>query len=176
MREALRPIPSPSRPISCRAAERALPPYRYVPGLNAHPFRDPNGSMVNHPKPDHWDASISWELDIAYLHGCDLFDNRYLWEAHETWEGIWHQVPKTDPYRDLLQGLIQAAAAVLKQHMDFARASATLHERCRARFEAVVTRTGPNFRGLDLTELMDRLERHRQRGEWPTLPLQWPTP
>ena len=27
---------------------------------------------------------------MVFLHGCDLFDRRYYWEAHEMWEEIWH--------------------------------------------------------------------------------------
>ena len=49
-------------------------------------------------------------------YAADLFDHRYLWEAHEVWEAVWKDTPK-GPEREHLQGLIQAAAYLLKRHM-----------------------------------------------------------
>jgi hypothetical protein len=170
----LEPIPAPAHPPPLRLADWALPPYRFVPGLNAHPLRDPEGSMFEHPEPPPWDSAAPWTADRSYLRGCDLFDHRFVWEAHETWEGTWLQVPADDPYRDLLQALIQAAAAVLKGHMGHARASNSLHGRCRGRLESVLARTGPQFCGLDLPTLIERLDDYQRTRAWPTLPLTLP--
>jgi predicted metal-dependent hydrolase len=56
----------------------------------------------------------------------DLFDQRYFWEAHEAWEGLWHQLPRQAPRAQLLQGLIQISAAVLKSHLGEERAARSL--------------------------------------------------
>jgi len=41
--------------------------------------------------------------------GVQLFNDGLFWEAHEAWEDVWRE--KQDPQRQLIQGLIQAAAA-----------------------------------------------------------------
>ncbi len=176
MSAVLRPIPPPASPPTLRIPDWPLPTYRYVPGLNPHPIKDPEGSMVDQPDPPAWDAATDWTSDRAYLHGCDLFDHRYLWEAHETWEGTWLQVPQDNPYRTLLQALIQVAASMLKRHMGQSGASRRLYSRSRTRLKTLLDQAGPSFMGLDLPELIARIDHHQQTGEWPTLPLAFPRP
>ena len=52
--------------------------------------------------------------DEEYLYGVDCYNHGYLWEAHEAWEGLWHQAKGTPAHAECLQGLIQCAAAALK--------------------------------------------------------------
>lgn len=49
-----------------------------------------------------------------FRHGVDLFNHGFPWEAHEAWEPLWFAAPRERPERALLQGLIHAAAAVVK--------------------------------------------------------------
>src|ERR1035437_2234874 len=64
----------------------------YVPGVHAHPRRDPTGhsyrpapQLDRHPPwaPEEWRTLDDW------LYGVDLFNRFYFWEAHEAWEGLW---------------------------------------------------------------------------------------
>ena len=57
-----------------------------------------------------------WASNAAYLRGIGLFNRHEFWEAHEAWEEIWLVVDGTQS--DFLQGLIQAAAALLKYRRD----------------------------------------------------------
>jgi predicted metal-dependent hydrolase len=126
--------------------------------------------MADCPDPPTWDPSSQWHQDEGYLRGCDFFDQRYLWEAHEAWEGVWHQVPDTHPYRLLLQALIQAAAGVLKAHVRHEAGAARLHARSCAKLQSVIDMEESTYRGLDLAELIRRLEAFHAGGAWPTLP------
>ena len=98
-----------------------MPPYRYVPGLNPHPFRHRDGHMYTDgsaPAPAGvWNPTLSWQKDTAFLFAADLFDHRYYWEAHEAWEAMWHQTAAESSDHKLLQSLIQYAAAILKHHI-----------------------------------------------------------
>ncbi|HUI26465.1 MAG TPA: DUF309 domain-containing protein [Candidatus Kryptonia bacterium] len=112
-------IPDPPN-AAARYTSRPFPAYRYVPGLRPHPTRDPRGHsyeatprLNRHApwRPDEWRTLEAW------LYGIDLFNARYFWEAHEAWEGLWATAPTNSAPALLLQGLIQIAAALLKNHM-----------------------------------------------------------
>ncbi|MCB9760906.1 MAG: DUF309 domain-containing protein [Alphaproteobacteria bacterium] len=140
------PIPPPIPPPPLRLPDWPLPPYRYVPGLNPHPFRHPGGHGYTDgsaPVEAPWTPG-PWTADRLYLRGLDLFDHRYWWEAHEVWEAIWHQVPRDEPFAALLQGLIQASAALLKRHLGHPGAAALLVTASVARLERA-----PADRGVD---------------------------
>ena len=59
-------------------------------------------------------ALSSAVLFAVFLYGVDLYNHGYLWEAHEAWEGLWHQAKRDALQAEFLQGLIQCAAAALK--------------------------------------------------------------
>jgi uncharacterized protein len=168
--ETTEPLPPPPCPPKLRCPDVPLPPYRYVPGLQPHPLKSPQGHMHLGSQPAAWHSGIEWREDLDFLRGCDLFDQRYLWEAHEAWEGIWHQVPTQDPYRLLLQGLIQAAAGVLKRHTEHSGPADLLHSRSCQKLRCVIESTGSPYRGLQLSELIERLQAFHSGGAWPTLP------
>ena len=48
------------------------------------------------------------------LLGIDLFNHGFYWEAHESWEAVWHAVGRSGPLANLLKGLIKLAAAAVK--------------------------------------------------------------
>jgi hypothetical protein len=92
-----------------------LPPYTYVPGRSLHPNSDVAGHSYGHaPLRPPTVADSDWSTHDAYLHGIDLFNHGYYWEAHETWESVWHAVGRRGPIADLLKGLIKLAAAGVK--------------------------------------------------------------
>jgi hypothetical protein len=92
-----------------------LPPYAFVPGRRPHPVSDPAGHSHVAPAcvPIPMDPS-RWATRRDYLYGIDLFNSGYYWEAHETWEGLWHGCGRTGPTADFLKALIKLAAAGVK--------------------------------------------------------------
>src|SRR3981081_2703360 len=94
------------------AAQRPLPPYAFVPGRSPHPVSDPAGHSYGQPpeKPPPLDPA-RWSESPTYLYGFDLFNYGYYWEAHETWESLWHAAGRRGPVATLLKGLIKLAAA-----------------------------------------------------------------
>ena len=167
-------IPPPSPPPNRRVPERALPAYRFVPGQSPHPFRDPGGHMYTDgsaPAEIPWDPTVPWSEDPAHHWACELFDHRYYWEAHEAWEAMWHFAPADSPIRSLLQGLIQVAASVLKRHVGQDGGADRLQARSRVRLQTAVDGCGAVVHGIDVPELLLRLDRFHATGKWPLLPL-----
>src|SRR5262245_27569835 len=127
------PVPTemraPDRAAPRYYPERPFPAYRYVPGLQPHPLRDPRGhSYQPHPhravaRP--WTIS-AWRTLADWLFGVDLFNAFFFWEAHESWEGLWAAQPRRSAAARLLQGLIQIAAALLKIHLGSLAGATTL--------------------------------------------------
>jgi hypothetical protein len=105
---------SPPRPARL-VPDEPLPPYSYVTGRFPHPTRDPRGHSFGHAplRPSPIDTS-DWRLSHDYLLGCDLFNLGYYWEAHETWEGLWHACGRRGATADFLKGLIKLAAGGVK--------------------------------------------------------------
>lgn len=154
----LRPIPAPDPPPA-RRVNTALPDYRYVPGLNPHPFRHQGGHLYTDgsaPAEALWNPDQPWDRDERYLYALDLFDQRYWWEAHEAWEALWHSATPGTSIHTLLQGLIQLSAHRLKQHMgqDAGRLRAAAHRR----LDEVRTAEGSPWRGVDLEALLKTLK------------------
>lgn len=101
----------------------------------------------------------AWRQNELYLWGVDLFNHGYWWEAHTAWESLWG-ASKSDPAATaFLQGLIQVAAALLKERAgeDFgvrklaARANANLSEAMRRADES-------RFMGVDLEEFIQSVD------------------
>ncbi|MEZ5332398.1 MAG: DUF309 domain-containing protein [Thermoanaerobaculia bacterium] len=146
---ALRPLPMPPD-APARWTTAAFPPYRHVPGLTPHPVTDPGGHShgARDPVADLSGLSLpaDWRRCEEYLRGVDLFNAAYLWEAHEAWEAVWHAVGHDTPVGRFLQGLIQAAAALLQHH----RGTRVGHHRLRTRAVALLEALppGPDGRAL----------------------------
>src|SRR5438067_6581074 len=136
------------------APELPLPPYSYVSGQFPHPFSHPEGHRhgaaaepLTPPEPGRWHECR------PYLHGLDLFNRGYYWEAHEIWEGLWHACGRAGPTADFLKGLIKLAAAGVKVRegrpegtVGHARAAADLFRRSGASHE--------RYLGLPLDDLI----------------------
>lgn len=132
---------------------RPFPPYAYLPGRDPHPTGDPAGhSYRREPeRPPAHAPSDAWRANEDYLYGIDLYNHGYLWEAHESWEGIWHPTKAPDPVQaDYLQGLIQCSAAALKVPMGQPKGLVRLAEAGTARLERVARSAGSPYMGLDL--------------------------
>lgn len=91
-----------------------LPPYAFVPGRRPHPTRHADGHRCVHPAPSGPVDVTEWRSIPAYVRGIDLFNHGFYWEAHESWEGLWHALGRRGPAADLLVALIRLAAAGIK--------------------------------------------------------------
>ena len=164
--------PTPASPLPDRYAPNApLPPYRYVPGHNAHPIKHPDGHLhgiveapVTFPADDGWAAAPS------HRRACDLFHHAYWWEAHEAWEALWHLAEKDTPEWRALRGLIQASAALLKRHLGHSPAVAVLGKKAVSHLRAAATAGRPVL-SLDCAVLADDLKRALEDGSSPQLRL-----
>ena len=86
----------------------------------------------------------------------DLYNFAYWWEAHEAWEGLWHQAE--DTYRLFLQGLIQVSASLIKHHMRMLRPLRTLSTAGRDKLRQVVVEcddAAGNYMGINLPAFLD---------------------
>ena len=136
-----------------------LPPYTFVPGRLPHPLSDPAGHMYGKPpqRPAAPDPE-RWLACEAYLRGVDLFNHGYYWEAHETWEGLWHACGRTGATADFLRGLIKLAAAGVKVREGVPEGVTSHARRAAAIFRNAAQRIGdPNARffGLRLGDLLN---------------------
>lgn len=153
-------IPAPTPMPPRRLPLLPLPAYRFVPGLQPHPHKHPGGHGHAPELPP----------EALWLHGLDLFDGRYFWECHELLEGRWKALPQGDPERELLQGLIQAAAAALLAHLGRTEGAARMAGRAKIRLERAESTLGPDLPGpLHLPSLRCRLDAFLQGGPWPTV-------
>jgi len=110
--------PAPADPGWPRYSGAGFPGYRFVPGLNPHPRRDPKGHAYGTPEvPPPRLPPERWRENAAYLLGIDLYNFAYWWECHEALEGLWHLTGHRGTESEFLQGIIQVAAANLKRHM-----------------------------------------------------------
>ncbi|MEZ4240817.1 MAG: DUF309 domain-containing protein [Myxococcota bacterium] len=147
------PIPPPAEAdLPPRRSARALPAHRYLPGEGAHP------------------RELGWVASADFDYAWDLFDRRYFWEAHETWEAEWRPLDRGSVDAWLLQGLLCGAAFVVKQHQGVADGAERILTRSHHALRAVVDQRGPVARGIHLPELFRRLYAFRETRAWPLLP------
>jgi len=133
------------------APSRALPDHRYVPGKNARPEEKHERGLASLVPPERLHET---EL---FRYGVDLFNRSFFWEAHEAWETLWQDCPE-GPVRQALQGLIQLAAANLKEVQGVPTGASRLADSACKRLE--VAHLGGARLGIDLDELTRRARTH----------------
>lgn len=155
------PVPLASSPR--RYTTLPLPPYRFVPGLNPHPHRDPRGHGfgASKPPPGPWDAA-QWQALVGYLYAVDLYNQAYWWEAHEELEGLWIAAGRTTIRAQFIQGLIQVAAANLNRHRGSAHAAGVQAANGLARMQGA-RRLQPVFMGVDIAVFASKVEAYFAR-------------
>jgi hypothetical protein len=153
------------------APELPFPPYTYVPGKTPHPKSDPAGhayGLAGVP-PAPVDPGRWWE-SRAYLHGLDLFNGQFYWEAHEQFEGLWLAVGRQGPVAVFLKSLIKLAAAGVK---NLARQPQGVNSHARRATELLrglaQSSVESTFLGLSLPALL-RLAEAVCRDGWPDPP------
>jgi uncharacterized protein len=152
-----------------------FPAYAYVPGQFPHPVSDPAGHSFG-AQSETVDAvdPPDWRQSRPYLIGIDLFNCGYYWEAHETWEGLWHACGRRGITATFLKGLIKLAAAGVKRRERRSPGMTSHPRRAREHFEEVRKQLPPGdpiFLGLSLDELIRFAECAEQLA---TVPLEGP--
>jgi len=167
-------IPDPGDRGVPRYSQRAFPAYRYVPGIQPHPRRDPTGHSYQPQQDRHppW-APEEWRTLDDWLYGVDLFNRFYFWEAHEAWEGLWAAVERDRPASLLLQGLIQIAAALLKTHMGRLSAARVLSGEGLDKLQRAAL-MHPTLLGLHLPSVAERFAHYFAALERNELPVVGP--
>jgi hypothetical protein len=159
------PIPSWQLPPRLEPA-RELPPYRYIPGQGRHPVAHPKGHSFG--KAESIDALTleNWVRHPQYRFGFDLFNHAYWWEAHETWEGVWHATAD-ESLRLLLQILIQTAALHLQAHRGRPRGVRAFAERIAGKLDMLraLRPAETNLAGVDIDDLTERVRLAGRRAE-----------
>lgn len=99
-----------------RYSTRAFPCYRFLPGRNPHPRRNPLGHSFGPPEPLplHFNQT-DWSASDDYLYAVDLYNFAYWWESHEVFESLWKVFGRTTQEGIFFHALIQLAAANLKR-------------------------------------------------------------
>jgi uncharacterized protein len=142
--------PEPVDPTWPRYSTEPFPSYRFLPGKNPHPRRDPRGHSYGLPEPRpsvfHPD---DWQQSKDYLYGIDLYNFAYWWECHEVFEGLWQAVGEDTEQGNCFQALIQLAAANLKRFLGNEQASQNLARRALLRLEMLP----PFYMGIDVMSL-----------------------
>jgi hypothetical protein len=132
------------------APDSPLPAFPYLPGKN-HP------DAKFQPAPSI--ASDDWRNDQAYLHGIDLFNHQFYWEAHEAWEHRWLPLADDDLLRTHLQGLIQASAALLKIRLLEPTPARSIWKRGRTRLLKVVASCSEEtYLGIEIPALVQSID------------------
>ena len=169
----LTPIPDPpdQTKLPWYAKDHSLPVYRFVPGLNPHPLRDPKGHSYRTVRsgayPD-WTPD-RWEKLEPYLKGVDLFNRFYFWEAHEAWEPLWTSYPPEAEPAQFIQGLINVTASFLKLHMQENAATERLWSAASIQLGPFI---GKEWMGIDVNQFLKEAETYLlpvKRGACPIL-------
>jgi hypothetical protein len=99
-------------------------------------------------------AEMPLELEKKlYLDGIHLFNHHEFFEAHETWEDIWHMAYGLK--HEFYQGMIQAAVALEHYRRSNPRGVISLHKSYPPKFRNVPER----FMGLNVKWFLAEMER-----------------
>jgi len=162
-------IRAPRRTLPRYCPERSFPPYRFVPGVQPHPRRDPAGHSHAAPEAPRrdWDPD-AWASLTDWLWGVDLFNAFFFWEAHEAWERLWIVKPRRSRVARFLQGLIQIAASLLKIHLHSPTAAQSLARAGLEKVQSIVT--GATLLGLEPSRLLVEFRTYFRPLEAASLP------
>ena len=132
-------------PVPRYAPHRPLPARAFVPGRegSVRPIEGLSKLEARTFAPEKWRENEAW------LFGVDLWNNGFLWEAHEAWESIW-RVPFDAEQSEFLRGMIQCAASALKLTIGNASSATKLSQSGLERLEKVTLSPTGRYMGLDV--------------------------
>ncbi|HUO04834.1 MAG TPA: DUF309 domain-containing protein [Candidatus Binataceae bacterium] len=105
--------------------------------------------------------------DELFQEGIALFNAGKFFECHEAWEQIWLRAEGADKL--FLQGMIQAAVAILHAQRGNLEGARTLRDKSLGKLDPLAV----NYRGIALDELRDALRGFFEvalRADRPPLP------
>ena len=141
---------------------RPLPPYSYVSRHFPHPTREVGGHSYGCEEPKiSIDYESQWQVCDPYRWGIDLFNCGYYWEAHESWEAVWHGAGRRGPIADFCKALIKLAAAGVKAREGRVNGVRQHAKRAKQLLESVAARIdgGARFMGLSIPTMIEYAER-----------------
>ena len=124
-----------------RYGKRPLPSERHLPGRTPRP---PASAAAAGRRGEGFDPAVWWTCE-DFLHGVDLWNRGFFWEAHEAWEEPWRAAGRDTAAGRALQGLILLAAAAVKHELG-ARAPG---RRLAARGARLLSEGPPSRPGFD---------------------------
>ena len=86
-----------------------------------------------------------------FQEGIDLFNAGRFFECHEAWEYVWNRSQGSDKLA--IQGLIQAAVAILHAERGNREGAQTLYAKARSKLDPLPK----EFRGIDMESLRNSL-------------------
>ncbi|HEY3488013.1 MAG TPA: DUF309 domain-containing protein [Gammaproteobacteria bacterium] len=96
----------------------------------------------------------TWRCSQRYLYAIDLFNHRYWWEAHEVLEEVWLEAGRRSATGKFIQGLIQIAAALLKESQSIHKGA---HRLAVSGLAKICLQSGV-FLGIDIDALGKQVE------------------
>ncbi len=132
-----------------RYTEFPLPQIAYVPGVTSRPT---SSALTDRSIVCLSLSETGLHNNSYFLFGIDLFNNHFFWEAHESWEDIWH-LEQDDRLRNLLQGLIQLSGGFLKVIQGNETGVRTLWSKAKPRLPKPFL----NEIGIELDPLLDQI-------------------
>jgi len=98
--------------------------------------------------------------------GIDLFNQERFWEAHELLEEIWH--PATGVERDMIQGLILTAAALVHYQKNENDVCVSILGRAKGKLGTL-----DHFKGLEISRLRANIEQILKDNMPKQLRIEW---
>ncbi len=98
--------------------------------------------------------------------GIDLFNQERFWEAHELLEEIWH--PATGVERDMIQGLILTAAALVHYQKSENDVCVSILGRAKGKLGTL-----DHFKGLEISRLRANIEQILKDNMPKLLRIEW---
>ena len=98
--------------------------------------------------------------------GIDLFNQERFWEAHELLEEIWH--PATGVERDMIQGLILTAAALVHYQKNENDVCVSILGRAKGKMGTL-----DHFKGLEISRLRANIEQILKDNMPKLLRIEW---
>lgn len=94
---------------------------------------------------------VRWRENDLYLFAADLYNEGFLWEAHEAWEPLWQLAKRRGPGDALFfKALIQVAAAWVHRKTGNDKGFRLILPRATGYLERVAEEIDAHYMGLDL--------------------------